>query len=159
LIQFAMSLDSDRPRLLRAEDAADAARALAARREAGRHAGVAWSGLAPEPFPIRSPDARARDAEARLAALRQWRLTRAGRLTAAMTEAERAVEAIRACVARGLAVSDARCGLALGALERAAATARQAMDATPSGGLSQEACATNTASSSPSTGSPKPSAP
>src|SRR4051794_40070408 len=108
--------ESDAQRLLRAETAADAARAQAARSEAGRYAGVAWSGLAPDPLPCRTADARAREAEARLTALRAWRLTCPGRLLAAMAEAERAVEAIRACVARGLAASDARCGLALGAL-------------------------------------------
>ncbi|WP_394764272.1 hypothetical protein [Phenylobacterium sp.] len=113
--------------------------------------GVAWSGLAPEPFPAPDAAALARDDEARATARAQWRHTRSGRLLTAMTEAERAVETVRACVARGLAVSDARCGLALGALDRAAATARQAMDANPPGGLSQGACATNIASSSLST--------
>jgi hypothetical protein len=138
-----MTLDPDR--LRQAEEAADAARALAHRREAARHAGVAWSGLAPEPFPRRTAEALAHDAAASLAALRRWRLGRTGRLLAAMARAERAVEAVRACAARGLAASDARCGLALGELERAAAAARAAMDADGPGVLSDAACATNSA--------------
>jgi hypothetical protein len=138
-----MTLDPDR--LRQAEEAADAARVLAHRREAARHAGVAWSGLAPEPFPGRTAEALARDAAARLAALRRWRLSRTGRLLAAMAEAERAVEAVRACAARGLAANDARCGLALGELERAAAAARSAMDADDAGVLSDGTCATNSA--------------
>jgi hypothetical protein len=115
-------------------------------------AGVAWSGLAPEPFPSRTAEALARDAAARLTALQRWRLARTGRLLAAMAQAERAVEAVRACVARGLAANDARCGLALGELERAAAAARAAMDADDAGVLSDEPntssdkpCATNSA--------------
>jgi hypothetical protein len=151
-----MTLDPDR--LRQAEHAADAARALAYRREAARHAGVAWSGLAPEPFPCRTAEALARDAADRLAALQRWRRGRAGRLLAAMARAERAVEAVRACAARGLAANDARCGLALGELERAAAAARSAMDADGPGVLSDGSCATSTASSSPSTASPTSSA-
>jgi len=154
-----MSHDPEPQRLLQAEIAVDRARGAAADRDARRHTGVAWSGLAPEPFPARSVAARAREAAARLAALERWRETRAGRLLAAMAQAERAVEAVRACVARGLAVSDARCGLVLGDLERAAAAARQAMDAGAPDGLSPGACATNTASSSPSTASRRSSAP
>jgi hypothetical protein len=153
-----MDRDSDRPRLLRAEQAADAARALAGRREAERAAGVAWSGLAPEPFPVRDAAALARDAEIRRAALEAWRASRPGRLLAAMVQAERAVETVRTCVARGLAVSDARCGLALGDLQRAASAARAAMDAPAPGALSGSPCATNIASGSRSTGSPRPSA-
>jgi len=135
----------DSERLRQAEEAADAARARAHRPEADRHAGVAWSGLAPEPFQRRTAQALARDAAARLAALQSWRLSRPGRLLAAMAEAERAVEAVRACVARGLAANDARCGVALGDLERAASAARSAMDAAPSGALSDQPCATSSA--------------
>ena len=62
-----------------------------------------------------------------------------------MAEAERAVERVRACVARGLTASDARCGLALTELERAAAAARAAMDDASPAVLSDEACATNSA--------------
>jgi hypothetical protein len=152
--------DSDR--LRQAEEAADAARALAHAREAARHAGVAWSGLAPDAFRARTPENMTRDAATRLAALQHWRQTRQGRLLAAMTEAERAVERVRACIARGLAANDARCGVALGELERAAATARSAMDvpmdAQPSGALSDEPCATSSASNSRSTASPTSSA-
>jgi hypothetical protein len=152
-----MSSDSDR--LMKAEAAADRARATAASREGRRHAGVVWSGLAPEPFPVRTPETLARDADARCAALQRWRQTRSGRLLAAMADAERAVETVRSCVARGLAVSDARCGVALRALEAGLAAARSAMDAQPPGGLSEGPCATNIASSNPSTGSPRYSAP
>jgi hypothetical protein len=148
----------DADRLRHAEEAIDAARALAHAREAARHSGVAWSGLGPEPFGGRAAEALARDAAARLAALRHWRLSRTGRLLAAMTDAERAVEAVRACAARGLAANDARCGLALGDLERAAAAARSAMDAAALDVLSDQACATNIGSSSPSTASPTSSA-
>ena len=147
-----MDLDSEAQRVFHAEQAADKARALAADRDLRRHAGVTWSGLAPQPATPRTAEACAQAADARLAALQHWRLTRAGRLLAAMREAERAVESVRACVARGLAGSDARCGLALGALERAAAAARLAMDADPPAGQSQDRCATNTASNSPLTG-------
>jgi hypothetical protein len=153
-----MDPDSDRLRLFRAEQAADIARALAGRREAERAAGVAWSGLAPEPFPVRDAAARARDAAARLAALEGWRTSRPDRLLTAMVQAERAVETVRTCVARGLAVSDARCGLALGDLERAASAARAAMDEVGPGALSGSPCATSIASSSRSTGSPRSSA-
>jgi hypothetical protein len=152
-----MNPDSNRPAT--AEAAADCARALAVFREGRRHTGVTWSGMAPEPFPIRTAEALARDAEARWAALQRWRRTRSGRLLAAMADAERAVETVRSCIARGLAVSDARCGVALGALERSLAAARSAMDAQSPGGLSEEPCATNIASSNPSTASPRYSAP
>jgi hypothetical protein len=148
----------DPDRLRQTEEAADAARALAHRRDAGRHAGVAWSGLAPDPFRGRTAEALAREAAARLAALQRWRQSRAGRLVAAMTEAERAVERVRACIARGLAANDARCGLALGDLERAAAAARAAMDAAASGVQSDKPCATSIASGCPSTASPTRSA-
>jgi hypothetical protein len=153
-----MSPHSERLRLLQAEKAAESARALADRREAERHTGVAWSGLAPDPRPRRGDQALAQDADARLAALQRWRLSRAGRMLAAMARAERAVEAARACVARGLSVSDARCGLAIGELERAAVAARAAMDATACGALSDGACATSFASSCPSTASSTSSA-
>jgi hypothetical protein len=127
-------MNPDPDRLRQAEEAADAARAIAHRREAARHAGVAWSGLAPDPFRGRAAEALVRDAAGRLAALQAWRRSRAGRLLVAMGEAERAVERIRACVARGLGANDARCGLALGDLERATAAARSAMEAAPPGG-------------------------
>jgi len=129
-------MSSEHLRLWRAEKAAEAARTLAHRREAKRSSGVSWSGLAPDAFPGRNCEALARDAAQRLADLEAWRASRSGRLLAAMARAERAVEAIRACVARGLAANDARCGLAIGDLERAAANARAAMDATASGVLS-----------------------
>jgi hypothetical protein len=143
-----MSSHPELARLLQAEELAEAGRAQACRREAERCAGVAWSGLAPDAFPERGAAVLGRNAAARLAALQVWRSSPHGRLLAAMTAAERAVEAVRACVARGLAADDRRCTLAIGELERAA---RSAMDATASGALSGGPCATSTASSSPST--------
>jgi hypothetical protein len=143
-----MSSDHEFTRLFQAEELAEAARAEAFRREAERHGGVAWSGLAPDAFPQRGAAALGRNAAARLAALQAWRSSQPGRLLAAMADAERAVEAVRACVGRGLAADDRRCALAIGELERAA---RSAMDVTASGALSGGSCATSTASSSPST--------
>jgi hypothetical protein len=151
-------MDSEPLRIFQAEQAAEAARARHGAREAARCAGVAWSGLAPEPFRPRSEHRLARDAAQRLAALQHWRRSRAGRLLAAMAQAERAIEAVRACVARGLGASDARCGLALADLERAAAAARSAMDAAASGALSDGPCATSIASSNPSIASSTSSA-
>jgi hypothetical protein len=116
-------------RIWRAEQAADAARTLARRREAERGSGVRWSGLAADAFARRTPDGLRRDAAQRFADLQAWRASRCGRLLAAMARAERAAEAVRACVARGLAANDARCGLALRDLEQAAAGARAALDA------------------------------
>jgi hypothetical protein len=116
-------------RIWRAEQAADAARTLAHRREAERGSGVRWSGLAADAFARRTPDGLRRDAAQRFADLQAWRASRCGRLLAAMAQAERAVEAVRACVARGLAANDARCGLAIADLEHAAADARAALNA------------------------------
>jgi hypothetical protein len=140
-----MASDSELTRLLRAEQAAEAQRALAHRREAGRHAGVAWSGFAPDPFRPRAEAALAQAAGRRLEALTRWRASQPGRLLAAMARAERAVEAVRACVARGLDGDPGRCGLALAELQSAVDAAREAA-------LTGEACATNTASRPPSTG-------
>ncbi|HEX3886131.1 MAG TPA: hypothetical protein VHW05_01445 [Phenylobacterium sp.] len=153
-----MHIDPDFQRLLRAEQDADIHRAALHLREARRHGGVAWSGLEPDPFARRSPAELSRDAEVRLADLRGWRQRAAGRLLSALTDAERAVEGLRSCLTRGLALNDARCGLALEALHRAAAAARSAMDAADPAVLSDGPCATNTASSSPSTASSRNSA-
>jgi len=150
-----MTPDPEALRLYRAEQAADAARQLAWRREAQRASGVAWSGLAPEPPLARAAPALARDAAARLAALERWRRGRPARLLAALAEAERAVEAARACLARGLAAGDPRCATALADLQRAAA---KAMDADRAGALSDARCATSIGSSNRSTGSPPSSA-
>ncbi len=138
-----MASDSALDRMVQEELASDTARALAHRREADRHAGVAWSGLAPDPFRPRSPAALARAAQARLESLRQWGASPPGRLLAAMAEAERAVEAVRACVARGF--DGARCATALGELQ-------SAVDAGRAAALTARACATNIASGPPSTG-------
>ena len=132
-------------RVLQAEEAAEAQRALVHRREVERHAGVAWAGLAPDPFRPRPAAALALAAEARLRALERWRASPSGRLTTAMVEAERAVEAIRACVARGLDGPADRCALALADLQ-------SAVDAARAVALSAGACATSTASGPPSTG-------
>lgn len=146
-----MSADPELHRLLRDEQDAEANRAQAHRLEARRHAGVAWSGLGPDPLPRRSPADLALSAEARLDALHHWRRSAPGRLLAAMAQAERAVETIRACVARGLTAVEPRCGLAIDDLDRAAALARSAMDAAASGVQSDRPCATNIASGNPST--------
>jgi hypothetical protein len=153
-----MTSDSELRHLLDAERAVDVARALAQRREQACYAGVAWSGLAPDGYRVRDAAQLASDAAARLAALEHWRRTRSARLLAAMTQAERAVERVRACVARGLAAGDARCGLALGDLERAASAARAAMDGATPAVLSDGPCATSIASGNPSTASPTSSA-
>jgi hypothetical protein len=146
-----MSVESEFARLLQAEEAAEAARLNAHRHEARRCAGVAWSGLGPEPFASRKPTALCDAAAGRLAALRDRRQTRPGQLLAAMAKAERAVEAVRAGIARGLAIDDARCLSAIGELTRAAGAA---MDAAGPDSLSEAPCATNIASSSRSTVSP-----
>jgi hypothetical protein len=91
------------------------------------------------------------DAATRLQALHRWRVSPAGRLIAAMVEAERAVEAIRACVARGLEGEAGRCAQALADLQ-------SAVDAGLAAALTGVACATNTASRPPSTGSSTSSA-
>ena len=132
--------------MLQAERAEEAARAFSHRREAERCAGVAWSGLAPEPFRPRSAAALVQAAHVRLDTLRRWRATPPGRLLAAMAKAERAVEAIRACVARGFDGDAAhRCAAALGDLQ-------SAVDAGRAAALTAQACATNSASRPPSTG-------
>jgi hypothetical protein len=112
--------DSELDRMLQAERRAEAQRAIACRAEAARCAGVAWSGLSPDRFSPRSPAVLACDAENRLQEVRRWRSSRAGRLMAAMAEAERAVEAVRACVSRGLDGEVSRCRQALEALTTAA---------------------------------------
>lgn len=136
---------SEFERALQAEQQAEQARRAAHRHEAGRCAGVAWSGLAPDPRAPRSAAALARDAQDRLEALRLWRASPSGRLAAAMSQAERAVEAIRACVARGLEAESTRCARALADLQSAA-------DAAAAAAQTGEACATNSASRPPSTG-------
>jgi hypothetical protein len=145
-----MSVDREFARLLQAEEMAEATRLDAHRREARRCAGVAWSGLGPDALARREPAALRRAAASRLAAVRDWRSSAPGRLLAAMAEAERAVETVRASLARGLACDDRRCLGAIADLTRAACSA---MDATAPAVLSDGPCATNTASSSPSTAS------
>src|SRR5258708_14312174 len=98
-----MPPDPEFARLLQAEKLAEAGRAQACRREAERYAGVAWSGLAPDPVCEPSAADLARNAAARLTALQVWRSRPPARPLPALTPADRAVEAVRACVARGLA--------------------------------------------------------
>jgi hypothetical protein len=140
-----MAVDSKLARMLQAEQSAEAERALAHRHEADRHAGVAWSGLAPDPFRPRPAAALAQVAETRLRALERWRASPPGRLLAAMADAERAVEVVRACVARGLDGAPGRCASALADLQ-------SAVDAARAAALTAGACATNSASRPPSTG-------
>lgn len=147
-----MSVDPEFARLLEAETAAEAARLSAHRREVRQRAGASWSGLGPDLFVSREPAALRSAAMERLADLRDWRSTRRGRLLAAMAEAERAVEAVRGSVARGLALDDPRCLAALSDLTRAA---RSAMDVAARDSLTDGPCATNIASSSLSTASPR----
>src|SRR5687767_9989541 len=109
--------DLELDRTLSAEREIEAQRASAYQMEAGRCSGVAWSGLSPDPFVPRGPAAVARDAERRVQSLRRWKASRAGRLIAAMAEAEQAVEAVRACVSRGLDAEADRCLAALEALQ------------------------------------------
>jgi hypothetical protein len=131
-----MSLDSEQARLIDAERRAESQRAAMHEQEARRQAGVAWSGLAPDPFRPRSTAALAAMANTRLAALQRWRASAPGRLLAAMIQAERAVEALRAGVARGLQTEAMSCAQALHDLESAARAARGAMDARPPSPLS-----------------------
>jgi hypothetical protein len=145
-----MGADSEFARMLKVEHNAEAQRWRDYDREARRCAGVAWSGLTPDPPPRRPAVRMASDATARLAALRQWRASAPGRLLAAAAEAERAVETLRACVARGLELDVDRCARALAGLNAAAQAAMDAAAGTP---LTASPCATNIASSNPSTAS------
>lgn len=139
-----MSSEANLSRIVQTEQRAEAARRLADRSQGERHAGVCWSGLGPEPMRPRSLAAVADAAAARLQALHDWRASPAGRLTAAVSQAERALETLRACIARGLEGEHARCASALADLQRAV----DAGAAAPSTG---GACATNTASKPPLT--------
>jgi hypothetical protein len=153
-----MAYDPEFQRLLRAEQNAEAGRTNEWRAQAERCAGVAWSGLAPDPRPRRDAFTLSQAAAVRLDALRDWRQSPRGGLLSALTDAERAVESLRSCMARRLALDDRRYSLALCELEHAAAAARTAMDAAQRDGQSAGPCATNTASSNPSTASPTRSA-
>jgi len=132
---------SDLDGAIRAERQAETARAAAHAREASRHAGVAWSGLAPDPFRPRSPLAIAAAAERRIADLAAWRGSTTGEVMSAIAEAQRAAhaahaagEAARAALSRGLDEEIGRCetaaaemaALALAA-SRAARRARRAL--------------------------------
>ncbi|HEY8572504.1 hypothetical protein [Phenylobacterium sp.] len=132
-------------------------RAAAHAREAARSRGVAWSGLDPGPFGRRSSEALLRDACALHDALAARRESPAGRLSVALAKAQAAArdahsaaEALRGALARG-EIGE----LPLGPLS---AAAEALMDAARLAALSGGACATNTASSRPSTTSPRNSA-
>ena len=146
----------------RAEDA----RAALHARDAARSQGVGWSGLGPGPLKRRSPDALARGAAAAYAALQAWRASRTGTMNAALARAQAlaraahtAAEAAQAALARA---PDATCAGPLGELHAHAialrSAAEAAMDAAGLPALSGGPCATNTASSRPSTASPRSSA-
>lgn len=64
----------DLHRLVAAEQAADVAQRALQDRELSRHRGVAWSGMAAEPHPLRSPEAIEARARARLARSEAWRI-------------------------------------------------------------------------------------
>ncbi|HVI33828.1 hypothetical protein [Phenylobacterium sp.] len=153
-----MSDPADHQRVLTELRRAEDARAQAHAREAARHRGVCWSAMGPGPYRPPAPERLEAEAALRLAALDAWRKGGPGRLCAALAEAQRAVEAARGAVSRGLDREAERCRRALAELETAARLAREVMDDRPASALSGGACATNTASSSPSTGSPRNSA-
>ncbi|MBS0332868.1 MAG: hypothetical protein JSS35_08885 [Proteobacteria bacterium] len=124
-----MDLEFDRSRLFEAEGEAERQRVLAHRREAERNGGVRWSGLAAEAVVRHSPADLTRAADLRLAALQRWRVSSPGRILAALAQAERAVEALRAALARGLGPDDRRYAQALSELEIATSATRRAMQA------------------------------
>jgi hypothetical protein len=102
-------MSGDRRTLLDDERRRDDVAFEAWRREAARHRGVCWSGLALQPSPARSEDQLQAAAAVRLAKLQAWRATAAGRFLAAVSRAQQAAEAAhiaaesaRAAVARGL---------------------------------------------------------
>jgi hypothetical protein len=133
-------------------------------REAARCGGVAWSGLGPEPVRQRSPEAFVRCATAMRDALTAWRASRAGRLNAALARIQALARAVHTAAAETQASlardPDGPCPAVrdLVADARALALAADAaMDAAGAAPLSGSRCATNTVSSSPSTGSPRSS--
>jgi hypothetical protein len=90
-----------------AEAAADAIQAELAQRELRRHRGVAWSGLAPPPYTLRSPETHRAAAEARQTIRQAWQASDGalvGAVAACQTAARdafTAAERARAGVARG----------------------------------------------------------
>lgn len=94
--------------LLAFEIVADAARAASSSREARRHRGVSWSGMAPEPFTPRTAEQLQACAQDRLTAHRAWRegpegafVTAVANCQAAAKEAFALAERARAGAARG----------------------------------------------------------
>jgi len=153
-----MGIEFDR--LLASERRAEQVRREAHRRDADRGRGVAWSGLRPDVFTARADDALMAEAARRLAALETWRASRDGRLLAILVEAQRAAESLRAVLARAAGEAPPLIEMSSGvaALADAARRAETLMDDAAANALSGAACATNTASSSPSTASPSSSA-
>lgn len=114
-------------------------------REAVRYSGVAWSGLAPDPWIERSDDRILAEAVIRLEARTAWRTSRDGRLVAALSAAQRAAarshldcEAGKAAVSRGLPAETDACLARVSSLEKnarrllaAARSAKRALRGSP----------------------------
>ena len=112
-------------RLVAEEHAHEVTRRDVHRRGARRYNGVAWSGMAPDPWPERSREKLQSDAAARLAELVAWRASAEGRLIAAVTAAQQAAsrahtagDAVRAAVNRNFESERDVCVAAAAAVER-----------------------------------------
>jgi hypothetical protein len=159
-------MSGDFEHALAVEQALEQARLQAHIAEAARARGVSWSGLAPNAFAGRSDALIAADASRRLRDLEAWRASRTGQLLRALSEVQcaaresyAAAEAVRAALARGgSSLPPADLAAQAVALAAAARKAEELMDEATPQALSGEACATNTASNSPSTASPTSSA-
>jgi hypothetical protein len=157
-------MDPELDRLIALEQAAEQVRACAHDVEAERQRGVAWSGLGPDPIRLRDAPAIAAEAARRLGALQRWRASSPGRLTAALARAQHAAQAVHAAAeaARAALSRDPHGHPPLEELRAQVLSlqtaVREAMDAAVPAALSGGACATNTASSNPSTTSPRRSA-
>lgn len=79
-------------RLIAAETSADTARVTLQGRELGRHRGVSWSGMAPEPQPS-SPEAIQARAQTRLARREAWRASSEGGFVSAVADCQAAARA------------------------------------------------------------------
>lgn len=91
-------------RLIASETAADATRLDLQNREMGRHRGVSWSGMAPEP-PPHSPEAIVARAQARLARREAWRASSEGAFISAVADCQAAARAAFATAERARAGS------------------------------------------------------
>ncbi len=79
-------------RLIAAETSADAARFALQEREQGRHRGVSWSGMTPEPQTC-SPEAIQVRAQSRLALREAWRASSEGAFVSAVADCQAAARA------------------------------------------------------------------